>query len=68
MTHRGTGDWRDSGMSILKKTSRIGYENRWMRVREDEVERVDGSTGIYGVIEKDDSSSWFPSTVAPSGG
>ena len=34
--------------------SRIVYENRWMRVREDTVARRDGSQGIYGVIEKSD--------------
>ena len=34
--------------------SRIVYENRWMRVREDGVERRDGSTGIYDVVEKPD--------------
>jgi 8-oxo-dGTP pyrophosphatase MutT (NUDIX family) len=27
------------------------YENRWIRVVEDEVEKPDGSTGIYGVVE-----------------
>lgn len=34
----------------MKKT-RIAYENNWIRVREDEVERPDGSDGLYGVIE-----------------
>lgn len=34
--------------------SRVVYENRWMRVREDAIERVDGSRGIYGVVEKPD--------------
>jgi ADP-ribose pyrophosphatase len=34
--------------------SRLVYENRWMRVREDAIRRRDGSTGIYGVVEKDD--------------
>lgn len=34
--------------------SRIAYENRWMRVREDAIERGDGSHGIYGVVEKAD--------------
>lgn len=34
--------------------SRIVYENRWMRVREDAIERPDGSHGIYGVVEKPD--------------
>jgi 8-oxo-dGTP pyrophosphatase MutT (NUDIX family) len=31
--------------------SRIAYENRWIRVREDEVFRPDGAPGIYGVVE-----------------
>jgi ADP-ribose pyrophosphatase len=32
--------------------TRLVYQNRWMRVREDEIRRRDGSTGIYGVVEK----------------
>jgi len=39
---------------IVATGSRIVYENRWMRVREDAIRRRDGSTGIYGVVEKDD--------------
>ena len=27
------------------------YENPWIRVREDAVDRPDGSAGIYGVVE-----------------
>lgn len=34
--------------------SRVVYENRWMRVREDAIERSDGSRGLYGVVEKPD--------------
>ena len=34
--------------------SRIVYENRWMRVREDRIQRRDGSEGIYGYVEKAD--------------
>ncbi len=34
--------------------SRMVYENRWMRVREDAIVRSDGSRGIYGVVEKPD--------------
>jgi 8-oxo-dGTP pyrophosphatase MutT (NUDIX family) len=34
--------------------TRIVYENRWMRVREDAIRRRDGSEGIYGVVEKPD--------------
>jgi len=35
-------------------SSRIAYENRWMRVREDEIRYRDGTTGIYGVVVKSD--------------
>ena len=31
-------------------TSREVYRNRWMHVRQDDVVRPDGSTGIYGVV------------------
>ena len=33
------------------RTSTTVYENPWIRVREDEVDRPDGATGIYGVVE-----------------
>ncbi len=39
---------------IRTLASRVVYENRWMRVREDSVRRRDGSGGIYGVVEKPD--------------
>jgi 8-oxo-dGTP pyrophosphatase MutT (NUDIX family) len=32
-------------------SSRIAYENAWVRVREDSVLRPDGRPGIYGVVE-----------------
>ncbi len=32
-------------------SSRVAYENAWIRVREDEVTRPDGGPGIYGVVE-----------------
>jgi ADP-ribose pyrophosphatase len=32
--------------------SRIVYENRWIRVREDETVLPDGTPGIYAVVEK----------------
>jgi hypothetical protein len=34
--------------------SRIAYENRWLRVREDRIRRRDGSEGLYGVVERSD--------------
>jgi len=41
-------------------SSRTVYENRWMRVREDGIERADGTAGIYGVIEKPDFALIIP--------
>lgn len=32
--------------------SRVLYENKWMRLREDRFERADGSEGLYAVVEK----------------
>ena len=32
--------------------SREVYRNPWIRVREDAVERADGSAGVYSVVEK----------------
>jgi 8-oxo-dGTP pyrophosphatase MutT (NUDIX family) len=33
------------------RSSRVAYENAWIRVREDQVIRPDGGHGIYGVVE-----------------
>jgi 8-oxo-dGDP phosphatase len=38
------GPWR-------RRSTRVGYENAWIRVREDQVLRPDGNAGIYGVVE-----------------
>jgi 8-oxo-dGTP pyrophosphatase MutT (NUDIX family) len=35
-------------------SSRIAYQNRWTRVREDRIRRSDGSDGLYGVVERSD--------------
>ncbi|MGX9964595.1 NUDIX domain-containing protein [Roseomonas sp. F4] len=42
----------DETPDIETVTTREVYRNAWMTVREDLVRRRDGSTGIYGVIEK----------------
>lgn len=39
---------------IRTLSSHVVDANRWMTVREDAVERGDGSRGIYGVVEKPD--------------
>jgi 8-oxo-dGTP pyrophosphatase MutT (NUDIX family) len=41
-------------------SSKIVYQNAWMKVREDVVERLDGSTGIYGVVVKPDFALVVP--------
>ncbi|MGW9632333.1 NUDIX domain-containing protein [Agromyces sp. NPDC055520] len=38
-------------MNWPTRASRTVYENRWIRVVEDEVVRPDGEVGIYGVVE-----------------
>lgn len=38
-------------MSWTRLDSRVAYENRWIRVREDAVLRPDGERGVYGVVE-----------------
>ena len=40
--------------------SREVYRNPWIRVREDEVERADGSAGVYSVVEKPDFALVLP--------
>jgi ADP-ribose pyrophosphatase len=44
----------DESGNIETTSTRLVYENRWMRVREDTIRRQDGSIGIYGVVEKPD--------------
>lgn len=41
-------------------SSQVVYQNRWMRVREDKVELADGSSGLYGVVEKVDFALIIP--------
>jgi 8-oxo-dGTP pyrophosphatase MutT (NUDIX family) len=35
---------------FVRRTRRIAYENAWITVWHDEVDRPDGSAGIYGVV------------------
>jgi 8-oxo-dGDP phosphatase len=37
---------------IERVASREVYRNKWMRLREDEIRRADGSAGFYGVVDK----------------
>ena len=47
-------------MSITTLSSRIVYENPWLTLREDEIEREDGSRGIYSVVDKPDFALVMP--------
>ena len=48
-------------VEITRLSSHVVYQNRWMKVREDEIERRDGSRGIFGVVEKPDFVLIIPS-------
>ena len=41
-------------------SSKVVYENKWMRVREDAIERPSGQQGIYSVMEKPDFTVVIP--------
>lgn len=41
-------------MEIKTLSSKTVYENKWMRVREDKIQRPSGGEGIFGVVEKPD--------------
>jgi 8-oxo-dGTP pyrophosphatase MutT (NUDIX family) len=40
--------------------TKVVYQNKWMTVREDQVEFDNGSQGIYGVVEKPDFALIVP--------
>lgn len=48
-------------MDVIRPTgSRVVYANAWLRVREDDIVRPDGSIGIYGVVDKPDFALVIP--------
>ena len=49
-----------AGRTITTLSSREVYCNRWMRVREDEILRSNGTKGIYGVVDKDECAIILP--------
>jgi len=49
-----------TGRTIATLSSREVYCNRWMRVREDEILRSNGTKGIYGVVDKDECAIILP--------
>ena len=49
-----------SAPEIKTLHSRTAYENPWMKVREDRIQRASGAEGIYGVVEKPDFALVVP--------
>lgn len=47
-------------VSIRTLGTREIYRNPWLRLREDSIERSNGSPGIYSVVEKDDCAVIIP--------
>ena len=47
-------------VSIRALGTREIYRNPWLRLREDAIERSNGSRGIYSVVEKDDCAVIIP--------
>jgi ADP-ribose pyrophosphatase len=48
------------GMAIRTLSSREIYRNPWLRMREDEIERSNGTRGIYSVVDKQDCAVILP--------
>lgn len=47
-------------VTIRQISSRIVYQNQWMTLREDQIQRPDGSRGIYSVVDKPDFALIIP--------
>jgi 8-oxo-dGDP phosphatase len=54
------GEPSHGGPAIHRLSSRVIYQNQWLSVREDQIERPDGSRGIYGVIDRPDFALVIP--------
>ena len=48
------------GADVRTLTTGVVYEDRWMRLRRDEIERRDGSRGTYAFVEKADFALVIP--------
>lgn len=65
-THRDRlrGVSRNGTLGTVRGVESLGtrqvYANPWMTVREDEIRRADGTTGIYGVVDKPDFALIIP--------
>ena len=63
----GIGEESLSPHEIKTIGSREIYRNKWMRVREDVIERANGERGIYGVVDKEPSCLVIPLETTAEG-
>ena len=63
----GIGEESLSPPEIKTIGSREIYRNKWMRVREDVIERANGERGIYGVVDKEPSCLVIPLETTAEG-
>ena len=54
MQDDGSPESRPDAGGYVTLSSRIAYENRWLRLREDIIRRPNGADGLYGVVVRDD--------------
>jgi 8-oxo-dGTP pyrophosphatase MutT (NUDIX family) len=47
-------------VSFRTLSSTVRFANRWLSLREDEIERADGSRGVYTVVDKPDFALVIP--------
>ncbi|HSG60149.1 MAG TPA: NUDIX hydrolase [Pseudomonadales bacterium] len=45
---------------ITTLDSKVVYQNKWMTVREDTIQRASGAKGIYGIVDKPDFAVILP--------
>jgi 8-oxo-dGTP pyrophosphatase MutT (NUDIX family) len=55
-----TDDTPGTAGDIRQRATREVYRNPWLRLREDEIEYADGSTGSYAIVEKPDFVTVLP--------
>ena len=56
----GEGSSEPAITPVRRVSSRIAYRNPWLTVREDDIEYPDGTTSIYGIVEKPDFALVLP--------
>jgi 8-oxo-dGTP pyrophosphatase MutT (NUDIX family) len=53
-------DTNPGDVTIRQLSSRVVYQNPWMQLREDVIQRPDGSPGIYSYVDKPDFALIIP--------